>query len=137
MDPLGYGIYRSTEKPPSKAQQEQGACLKGNSHPLGYILWLLHSVSYLHLYHLKKDRWRFTSHVWRKIMAPYKSPPFGSGDRHLLSPQCKPKRSIFCHKKWALAIDCLSPARRSTLATRKRHPGRHGVPKKREPHLSY
>ena len=31
----------------------------------------------------------------------------------------------------------LSPARRSTLATRKRHPGRDRVPKQREPHLAY
>ena len=109
-------------------------------HPLGYILWLLHSVSYLHLYHLKKDRWRFTSHVWRKITKSWLLT-----NRHLLGVAIAIYfyRSVNLNvassatKQWALATDCLSPARRSTLATRKRHPGRDRVPKKRELHLAY
>ena len=32
------------------------------------------------------------------------------GDRHLLSPQCKLKRSIFCHKTWVLAFPLSFPS---------------------------
>ena len=40
------------------------------------------------LYHLE-GRWRFNLPcMYWFIMAPYKWPPVGSGDRHLLSPQC-------------------------------------------------
>ena len=41
------------------------------------------------VYHLERIDGDRHSHLSWFMMAPYKSPPFGSGDRHLLLPQCK------------------------------------------------
>ncbi len=60
------------------------------NHPMQLRCWLLgwknkECGTFFHLYHLERIDGDRHSHVRGFTMAPYKSPPFGSGGRHLLS----------------------------------------------------